>query len=330
MKIKNMASIFVVMLLLGLSVILLIQSNKERMPQQVPVNQQLIDVITKQESDIALLDESIANLRQQMDTELEQQSKGTSTINILNQSLQSARYFAGLSERSGKGVVLTLSDNVQGAQEDRLSDPERYDPNNYILHDKNLLYIVNALKGARPDGIAINNQRIVSNTNIRCVGTVILVNDNRLAPPYVISILGQEAAILNAIMSSREIEYLVNRNFPITYEIKDDLTLPAYNGSVDLRYATLFVEPIEEPVPEEEVIMDEDESAVDVSPAEPEPPAEPPKDTDDNSVVDAVYNIDNEDLTTPEPPTEEEVTEDGTDPTPPAQENTNEEGSSNE
>ncbi len=245
MRIKNMLSFFLVTVLLGLTSVALYQANNPSTPP-ASENQQLIDIITQQELDIEKMEQKMDELRLSIDTELGQQTQGLSVISSLRNSLQSARYFSGLSERTGEGIIITLTDNVQGAEIAKAENPSQYRPDNYILHDKNLLYIVNDLKAANPDGIAINNQRLVSNTNIRCVGTVILVNDRRLAPPYQISVLGDKDKIMQAIFDSGEVEYLVSSGFSITYEESDEIVLPAFKGNLNLQYAKRYVEPVEE------------------------------------------------------------------------------------
>lgn len=245
MRIKNMLSFFLVTVLLGLTSVALYQANNPSTPP-ASENQQLIDIITQQEIDIENMEQRMDELRMSIDTELDQQTQGLSVISSLRNSLQSARYFSGLSERTGEGIIITLTDNVQGAEIAKAENPALYLPNNFIIHDKNLLYIVNDIKAANPDGIAINNQRIVSNTNIRCVGTVILVNDSRLAPPYQISVLGDPDKITKAIFDSSEVEYLVSSGFSVTYEESDEIILPAFKGNMNLQYAKKYVEPIEE------------------------------------------------------------------------------------
>ena len=69
------------------------------------------------------------------------------------------------------------------------------DPNRYIIHYENLLYLVNDLRNAGAEGISINGQRIVVSSEIRCVGNVILVNTTRLAPPFEISAIGDPKAL---------------------------------------------------------------------------------------------------------------------------------------
>ena len=279
MKIKNLLSLFLVAALLGLTTAVLYQANNPSGAPE-PENQQLVDIITNQESDIDALEQNIEELRASFDAELEKQTQGLSTISSLNDALQGARYFAGFSERTGAGILLTLSDNVLGAEQAKQDNPDTYRPEDYIIHDKNLLYIVNDIKAANPDGVSINGQRIVSNTNIRCVGTVILVNDRRLAPPYKISILGDKAAITEAIFNSAEVEYLVSSGFALTYEDKDEMILPAYKGNLNLQYSSLYVEAPEEPETPEEPSEEPQEDTTETSPAAPAP--DQPSDTEES------------------------------------------------
>ena len=55
-----------------------------------------------------------------------------------------------------------------------------FDPNSTIVHAEDLISIVNELKNAGAEAISINDQRIVSNTVIECIGAVIKINGQRV------------------------------------------------------------------------------------------------------------------------------------------------------
>ena len=59
-----------------------------------------------------------------------------------------------------------------------------------VYKRQDLLYIINDLKRGGAEAISINEQRIISTSEIRCVGNTILVNTTRLAPPYHIKVIG--------------------------------------------------------------------------------------------------------------------------------------------
>ena len=56
------------------------------------------------------------------------------------------------------------------------------DPNLFIIHDDDILAVVNELFAAGAEAMCINGQRVVATTEVRCVGPVIMVNGNRVAP----------------------------------------------------------------------------------------------------------------------------------------------------
>ncbi len=94
--------------------------------------------------------------------------------------------------------------------------------------------MVNNLKAAGAEALAVNGLRIIAGSDIRCVGTVILVNSTRVAPPYEIQALGNAEALEAGIESSDEFIFLKDRDFPIKVTKNQSLTLPAYSGSFPL------------------------------------------------------------------------------------------------
>lgn len=208
--------------------------------QALPVtnikNATLIETVKELEGEISSLESRLSSLRSELDNLQEQKSGGKDMARNLQMDLQFQQAQAGLTEMTSRGIIITLDDNTQEAQIAKKSDPENYRPNDYIIHDKNLLYLVNELKAAGAEAIAINNQRIVTTTDIRCVGTVIMINSTRVAPPFEITALGDPVKLKNAIENGREYPYLKEKNFPAKIEIADRATVPAYKGSFGTKY----------------------------------------------------------------------------------------------
>ena len=94
------------------------------------------------------------------------------------------------------------------------------------------------------DFMSDNEQRIISTSEIRCVGNTILVNVTRLAPPYHIKVIGNPAALQNAIQSSTTYEKLRVGGFPLNYTLTSTysnnlIQIPAYVGNYSTNYITL-------------------------------------------------------------------------------------------
>jgi uncharacterized protein YlxW (UPF0749 family) len=52
------------------------------------------------------------------------------------------------------------------------------------------LKIVNEMRVSGAEAISVNDERITAMSEIRCAGTTILVNLNKIAPPFVIKATG--------------------------------------------------------------------------------------------------------------------------------------------
>ena len=223
-------------LLFGLVFSQLLPSQLQAHADPHPHNQTLIETIKQMEQEIAAMEKDIAALREEIDA-LQKGEQGERNISRnLQMDMQLQQTAAGLTELSGEGIVITLDDNSSGALAAKAGDPANYRPNDYIIHDKNLLYLVNELRAAQAQGIAINNQRIAFSSDIRCVGTVIMVNTTRVAPPFEITALGNARRLKNAIEEGREYHYLTENKFPIEVKTAENITLPPYSGSINPKY----------------------------------------------------------------------------------------------
>jgi len=190
----------------------------------------LIEYIGKLEKETAELENMMLSVRTDMAKLQKEQSEGSQSMTDLQQALNEINFRAKFTEVSGLGIIITLDDNVSGAEAAQKANPAQYFPENYIIHDRNLLYIIRAL-AAGSESISVNNIRLGDNYNIRCVGTVIMVNSVRLAPPYEIRIIGDPDKLEEALLKCNEYIYLKSIDMPVKYVKSNRLTLPAYTGS---------------------------------------------------------------------------------------------------
>ncbi|MEW6660805.1 MAG: DUF881 domain-containing protein [Bacillota bacterium] len=198
-------------------------------------NAMLVSVIEELEAETLVLEEKILELRKQLDALHDAQLEDEEEITSLQKELQWMRSIAALTEVYGPGITVTLDDNVAGSNAAK-NQPD-YNPNNYIIHDKNILYLVNEIKRAGAEAIAVNNQRIVSTSDIRCVGPVIFVNSTRMAPPYIIQAIGDPDRLERVVSMGEEYTYLKYKDFPVKLVRETVISLPAYKGGYSLNNA---------------------------------------------------------------------------------------------
>jgi uncharacterized protein YlxW (UPF0749 family) len=195
---------------------------------------------TRQPRLIAIV-ESLEEKRERLETQLEalraevaaldeQEATRQGLQASYNAELSSLRMLAGLEPVRGTGLVVTLEDNPR--------PPENgSDINNYIIHDYDVRSIINALWAGGAEAVAVNDERLVQSTAVRCVGTTILVNNARLGVPFVISALGDPTTMQRSLDTDSDASMLLDdysRAFGLKtgVERRDDISLPGYRGTV--------------------------------------------------------------------------------------------------
>ncbi len=115
---------------------------------------------------------------------------------VLSEELNQLKAFAGYTDISGPGIIIIVQDGERELMHDESA-------NNLIVHDTDLMDIVESLRNAGAEAISINDERIIlESTQVRCVGPVIMINGVQLAPPFVIKAIG-DRKILAATMSTQ-------------------------------------------------------------------------------------------------------------------------------
>ena len=139
----------------------------------------------------------------------------------------------GLTEVKGQGIKITLTDN-KASSNDLMS---MVNPSSRIVHNNDLLEIVNALKNADAEAISINGQRIVSTTAITCEGTVIKVNGQKISSPFEIKAIGSQALFSGSLtMPGGYLEIMENDGVLVDIEYLDEVTIEKYDGVISYKY----------------------------------------------------------------------------------------------
>lgn len=150
-------------------------------------------------------------------------------------SLAEARFLAGLTPVQGPGVVVTLTDSKKPFPAPM---PVGVTPPNTI-HDSDINQVVNELKAAGAEAVAVNGQRLVATSSIRSAGPTVFINSVPQAPPFVINAIGDPKALASALNLPGGIASIFKNFDPAMFSIRQaqTLTLPAYSGSSEPRYA---------------------------------------------------------------------------------------------
>lgn len=146
--------------------------------------------------------------------------------------IESIKSAAGLTKLEGPGVVIIVTDGTRDLIEDE-------DPNNVLVHDLDIRAMVDDLRNAGAEAIAINDQRVVFNkSNIQCTGPTIKINEQVFAPPYIIEAIGDRKFLESAINAPGSFSSAL-RSWGVFVEVNTSIsvTIPAYEGFVSYDYA---------------------------------------------------------------------------------------------
>lgn len=212
-----------------LSFQLKVQANNNNTNPLSQKNTNLVMIINDLEKEIKNQEDIIEKIRNDLSSLESRPIPGE--LKELQKQLKDSRIAAGLTPVIGKGIIITIDDNKEGLK----SNPAD-DPNKYIVHYEHILNIISELKVGNAEAIAINGQRLITTSEVRCVGNVILINTTRIAPPFEIIAIGSPKHLAE-IATNGELDIMQSLNYPITLQEADEVIIPAYKSGLQFRYA---------------------------------------------------------------------------------------------
>jgi uncharacterized protein YlxW (UPF0749 family) len=178
------------------------------------------------------LSEEIQKLQQEKDQLQKDMAAGQSHLELLEKELEQMKILAGMTSVVGKGVIVKMEDSPKrGPLED---------VNALIIHDKDLVDVCNELKAAGAEAIAINGQRLVAMSEIRCSGPVIQVNGMPIgsAEGYTIQAIGDSDALEAGLrLPGGIVDTLRLMGIVVKIRKENQIVIPALTVRKEFRYA---------------------------------------------------------------------------------------------
>lgn len=142
---------------------------------------------------------------------------------LLEKELNEAKMYLGYTNVVGQGLIIKLSDGTRSI--------ESYD----------LINLVNELKLAGAEAISINDNRIVSNTEIvDIVNRYIMVNGKRISGPYSIKVIGDKKYLESAItLKNGYVDEIKANGKNMEYTVEDEIIINAYDKEIEMQYSTV-------------------------------------------------------------------------------------------
>ncbi|MBW3088713.1 DUF881 domain-containing protein [Bifidobacterium sp. 82T24] len=208
-----------------------------RVNRSVTVNSDTSQLLNERSKRVTELQSEVDDLSSQIDA-LKTLTTDSSTAKPKGEDTGSGTKLPAV---TGPGVTVTLDDSP--LWETKVGDTgSSADINDYVVHQQDIEGVVNALWAGGAESMMIEDQRVRSNSAVRCVGNVLLLQGKRYAPPFRIAAIGPQDAMIRALNDSPSIqvykEYVTSIGLGWKLERSDDLRFPAATSSLQtLKYA---------------------------------------------------------------------------------------------
>jgi uncharacterized protein YlxW (UPF0749 family) len=204
----------------------------------------LASVVQAERDDTFELTDEVADLTTEIETLTA--GLGDRTVDRYQDEIDTLVDPAGLTPRAGPAVRVTLTD----APQDVIATTDR-DQNDLVVHQQDLQAVVNAMWSAGASAVTLQGQRIISTTGIKCEGNSVTLHGVPYSPPYEIVAVGPQDEILTSLEEDSYLdvyrEYAADPTGGVGYAVDTvpRYTAPAYDGLLDLTWATPMATPAE-------------------------------------------------------------------------------------
>lgn len=235
-KLFQILSLVLVFSSMGFMISMQFKTIQEKNKQEVSsTNHIRIEELTQQlktaQDEKTALKQQLEELNKRLNDYISSASKYDNSLKNLQQDAEKYKIIAGLTDLKGPGVIVTLNDSD-------LQPKNGEDPNMFLVHDEDLLKVVNELKAGGAEAISINGQRLIAVSEIRCVGPTININSTRYAPPYIIKAIGNPETLQAALnLKNGIVDTLKYYGINVDIQTSNELIIPKYSDPIRFIYA---------------------------------------------------------------------------------------------
>lgn len=167
---------------------------------------------------------------EELEKERQSSTENNSDLGKKEEAIKKGNKMIGMTEVTGPGVIITLSDSKKDTSTAlNISD--------LIVHDGDVLSVINELKNAGAEAISINDQRLVPTSSITCGGNIIEINGEKVGAPFVIKAIGLPEQLAALSRPGGYLEYLKRDTVEAELKKSNNMTIPKYTGVITYKYA---------------------------------------------------------------------------------------------
>lgn len=195
---------------------------------------QLGELVSRERAQVAEQERASATLRSQVAAATARAAVGNAGVAREQARGDALRTAAGTAAVRGPALTVALDDAPQGTPAPS--------PDDLVVHQQDVQAVVNALWAGGAEAMTLMGQRVISTSAVRCVGNTLILHGQVYGPPFTVTAIGDRSAMRTALSLEPGVELYLRyvARFGLAYDVTapDDVTLPAYDGSIDLRSVT--------------------------------------------------------------------------------------------
>ena len=230
----------VALLALGFLIAAQLASEGPRVRYSTQERAPLVGAVLDLQGQQARLKQQILDLRSQIQ-DLEETGQGGAVVSQeLNDRLGKARIAAGLVAMTGPGLAIQLTDSTATV-------PQDANERDYLVSGTDVQTVVEELWLAGAEAVAVNGERVTVGTAIVDIGGSVLVNSAYISPPYQVAAIGPATMYDRLTHSPGFVDFVRARaeafGIGVSYATPAAVDLPAYAGTVNLRFGQVIPSP---------------------------------------------------------------------------------------
>lgn len=192
-------------------------------------NKGLIDEVFSMQEKYDNLYEELEEREKQLEKIRTEAASGNEEDANYEQELKENNLLLGLSDMKGEGIIITLDDNRNAEADEVLASQ-------YIVHEEDLIQVVNELFNAGAEAVSINNNRVVNTTSILCDGNIIRVNGKIITVPVTIQAICSRSIYNNLIRPQGYLQLMADEGVVVKISESGNITIPKYDGIYSYNY----------------------------------------------------------------------------------------------
>ncbi len=177
----------------------------------------------------------LENAEKVLEKERQNSTKNNSELEKKEEEIVTGNKILGLTEVSGPGVIIKLTDS-------KLDSSTVLNPSTLLVHDVDLLEVINELKNAGAEAISINEQRLVPTTSISCGGNIIDINGEKVGAPFEIKAIGLPEQLAGLSRQGGYLEILKSASVGVELKKYNSIVIPKYTGVTTYQYIKVINE----------------------------------------------------------------------------------------